>query len=80
MKPFTGRWTPFMMTGRMQKILLDVALLQLYQKRDMWSMLVPHLRKTAAHYVAITAESQKNNKNINFTCTCNLTGAAQVNF
>jgi hypothetical protein len=69
-----------MMIGRMQKILLVVALLQLHQMRDMWSMFVPQWRKTAARYVAITAESQKNNKNVSFTLTCNLTGAAQVTF
>jgi len=25
-------------------------------------------------------ESQQNNKNVSFTLTCNLTGAAQINF
>jgi hypothetical protein len=62
----------------MQKILLAVALLQLHQMRDTWSVFVPRSRKTAARYAAITAGSQQNNKNISFTLICNLTGAAQV--
>jgi len=43
-------------------------------------MFVPRSRKIAARYAAITAGSQKNNKNVSFTLTCNLTGAAQVTF
>ena len=64
----------------MPNILLVVTLLQLQQMRDMWSMFVPRLRKTAARYAAITAESQQNNKNVSVTHTCDLTGAAQVTF
>jgi len=56
---FAGRRTPFIMSGRMQKIVLVVALLHLQQMRDMCSTFVPCYRNSAARYAAITAESQQ---------------------